>query len=164
MQYIFFSTCNKKISTRLLWQSVISQIPSLPYSGWQLISRLWEQRNKKQTPHFGFFTCVLCITPSGIKFRALVGSRHHFGTFISMALLIQFTVGRLVHCLFFSLLEQIFWLHFHSCSILNPINAISSVQSQTAHVISSSFYLNILIMQPIYSRMQCWSVPFTTIS
>lgn len=27
--------------------------------------------------------------------RALVGSRHHFGTFISIALLIQFTVGRL---------------------------------------------------------------------
>lgn len=27
--------------------------------------------------------------------RAPMGSRHHFGTFISMALLIQFTVGRL---------------------------------------------------------------------
>lgn len=62
--------------------------------------------------------------------RAPVGSRHHFWTFISMALLIQFTVGRLSIAYFSSLLEQTFWLHFHWCKILNHINAVSSLQSQ----------------------------------
>jgi len=51
--------------------------------GRKLISRLWEQGNKKQTWHSGLFTCILCIAPSGRKFslnKSSWGLRWDHGT------------------------------------------------------------------------------------
>lgn len=93
--------------------------------------------------------------------RAPVGSRHHFGTFISMALLIQFTVGRLSIAYFSPCWNRHSGIISTGAAYLTPSTLYHlynhkltfSQISKHNHVISLSFKLNngtsILIMKPV---------------
>lgn len=132
--HFFFSTCNK-----IDFHSTVCDIAETRFAIFRLTTVQQAVRTRKQETDSTIWSLYMhfvhCTQWEKIQLeqkfsRAPVGSRHHFGNLYFHGITNSVHCGKTVHCLFFSLLEQTFWLYFHQCSIFNPINAELSLQSQ----------------------------------